>query len=67
MKDFIDFIPLWYKLMLVFSVVLIVVSFIMPPSGVIDPSVLTAVGELIGFTAVGFIPSIVKGFREKKD
>lgn len=28
-----------------------VASFIVPPLGVIDPSVLTAVGELFGFTA----------------
>jgi hypothetical protein len=31
---------------LITSIVLIVISFILPPTGIIDPSVLTAVGEL---------------------
>ncbi len=31
---------------LITSIVMLVVSFILPPTGIIDPSVLTAVGEL---------------------
>lgn len=39
------------------SVALIVVGFIVPPTGVIDGSVLTAVGELLLF------PTLLYGFR----
>lgn len=35
------------------SVGLIVASLIIPPPGIIDPSVLTAVGELFAFAALG--------------
>lgn len=34
------------------SVLLIIASFFMPPIGVLDPSVLGAVGELFGFAAL---------------
>lgn len=34
------------------SFVLCVVSFIVPPTGVIDPSVLAAVGEMFAFAAL---------------
>lgn len=39
------------------SVALIVSGFIVPPLGVIDPSCLTAVGELLAF------PALLYGFR----
>lgn len=39
------------------SVVLLIAGFLMPPMGVIDGSVLTAVGELLLF------PVIIYGFR----
>lgn len=39
------------------SILLIVAGFLIPPMGVIDGSVLTAVGELLVF------PTIVYGFR----
>lgn len=35
------------------SILLMVVGFWMPPTGVIDPSVLTACGILFGFAALG--------------
>lgn len=35
------------------SVVLMVVSFFLPPTGVIDPSVLKAAAILLGFAALG--------------
>ena len=41
----------------VISVLLIIVGFLIPPMGVIDGSVLTAVGELLLF------PVIIYGFR----
>lgn len=44
---------------LITSVGLLVAGFVLPPQGVIDPSVLTAVGELIGFATIAQIPYIV--------
>ena len=41
----------------VISVLLIIVGFLLPPMGVIDGSVLTAVGELLLF------PVVIYGFR----
>ena len=44
------------------SVLLIIASFIVPPTGVIDPSVLAATGELFAFAALGAVyKSIDKG------
>lgn len=37
------------------AIVLIVVSFILPPTGAIDPSVLAATGELFAFAALGTV------------
>ena len=44
--------PIFY-VCLVMSIVLMVASFLLPPQGVIDPSVLTATGILFGFAALG--------------
>ena len=44
----------------VISVIIIVVGFIIPPTGVIDSSVLIAVGELGFFSTVSKIPDFVK-------
>ena len=37
------------------SIILIVASFIVPPTGVIHPSVLTATGELFAFASLGAV------------
>lgn len=37
------------------SIILLVVSFLMPPTGTIDPSVLTATGELFAFAALAVV------------
>lgn len=37
------------------SISLVIASFIVPPTGIIDPSVIAAVGELAGFGALGAI------------
>lgn len=37
------------------AVVLMVVSFVLPPTGVIDPSVLKAAAILLGFAALGIV------------
>jgi hypothetical protein len=42
-----------FWLTFVTSVILLVASFLLPPTGVIDTSVLTAVGELFAFAALG--------------
>lgn len=44
--------PIFY-VCLVMSLVLLVASFLLPPQGVIDPSVLTATGILFAFAALG--------------
>lgn len=46
-----------FMICLMVSIGLIIAGFLTPPTGIIDGSVLTAVGELIGFAALGF------GFR----
>lgn len=48
------------------AIVLIVVSFILPPTGSVDPSVLAATGELFAFAALGtVIYAIDKGVGAK--
>lgn len=42
------------------SVILLIAGFLVPPTGVIDPSVLTATGELLGFATVAQIPYIIE-------
>lgn len=42
------------------SAALIVVGFLIPPTGVIDGSVLTAVGELFAFATLGQLPSLIQ-------
>lgn len=41
------------------SATLIVAGFLVPPTGVIDPSVLTAVGELFAFAALSQLPFVI--------
>lgn len=44
------------------AIILLVTSFVIPPRGVIDPSVLTATGEIFAFAALwSFIVSYSKG------
>ncbi len=43
-----------FAVALLVSIVLIVVGFIIPPKGVIDGSVLKAVGELFAYAALAF-------------
>lgn len=42
------------------AIVLVITGFLVPPTGVIDGSVLTAVGELLGFKAVSMLPVFAK-------
>lgn len=66
MRDIIDCTPTWYKWCIIFNAVLVLVSFFMPPAGVVDPSVLTAIGELGGMTFLGMLPGIVKHAKSVK-
>lgn len=48
------------------SVAMLIASFLCPPMGVIDGSVLTAVGEIFAFTALGTVyKAIVSGMDAK--
>lgn len=48
------------------SVSLLVSGFLIPPTGVIDGSVLTAVGELLMFSVIARIPEAIKAGRNIK-
>ena len=48
------------------AVGLIVASFIVPPTGMIDPSVLAAVGEIFAFTALLSVSSHLSNGKEAK-
>lgn len=43
---------IWFVVLSGSAVALLVASFIVPPTGVIDPSVLKAVGEIFAFAAL---------------
>lgn len=44
----------------ILSIILIVAGFIVPPTGIVDGSVLVAVGELFGFGTLYELPTIIK-------
>lgn len=48
------------------SIALIVGGFILPPTGIIDGSVLTAVGLLLMFAVIAQIPSILDSVQKGK-
>lgn len=53
---------LWFYIFSGVAIGLLVASFIVPPTGVIDPSVLGATGEIFAFAALGaVIKAIDKG------
>lgn len=45
------------------SVALIITSFFLPPTGVVEPSVMAAVGELFGFASLG---AVLKSLDQNK-
>ena len=51
-------IPFW--ICLIVSIGLMVAGFCVPPTGIIDGSVLTAVGILFGFASLAQIPIIIE-------
>lgn len=48
------------------SIFLIGAGFLIPPTGVIDGSVLTAVGELLMFSVIARIPEAIKAGKSVK-
>lgn len=51
---------------LVVSVALLIAGFFVPPTGVIDGTVLSAVGELFAFAALGEVPVVVREMKSAK-
>lgn len=45
----------WFYVLSLLAVGLVIASFIVPPTGVIDPSVLAATGEIFAFAALGTV------------
>lgn len=53
---------IWFKILSLSSIILIFISLILPPTGVIDPSVISATGEILGWGALfTVIKAIDKG------
>lgn len=57
-KDLLGKVVFW--VCLIVSLVLIIFGFVVPPMGTIDPSVLTAVGEIFGFATLGVVADAIK-------
>ena len=55
-----------FHITFVLSVVLIVSGFLIPPTGIIDGSVLTAVGELLMFSVIAMFPEAIKAGKSVK-
>lgn len=54
----------WFHILAFISVGLIIASFIVPPTGVIDPTVLGALGEIFAFAGLG---TVIKAIDEGVD
>ena len=46
---------IWFYILTGISIVLLFISFFCPPTGVIDSSVLTGIGEIFAFAALGTV------------
>lgn len=54
----------WFHILTFVSVGLIIASFIVPPTGAIDPTVLGALGEIFAFAGLG---TVIKAIDEGVD
>ena len=54
-KVFTKFEKVVFWLCLFTSIILLTISFLIPPTGQIDPSVLAAVGEIFGFASLAVV------------
>ena len=55
-----------FYLTLAISLLLIIGGFLLPPMGIIDGSVLTAVGELLMFGVLAQLPAIIDAAKNGK-
>ena len=55
-----------FYITLITSILLIVGGFICPPMGIIDSSVLTAVGELLMFGVMAQVPALISAAKNGK-
>ena len=55
-----------FRLNLIISICLIVGGFLLPPMGIIDGSVLTAVGELLMFGVLAQLPALIDAAKNGK-
>ena len=55
-----------FRITLILSILLIVGGFICPPIGVIDSSVLTAVGMLLAFAILAQVPTLIEAAKGGK-
>ena len=55
-----------FYLTLTISLLLIVGGFLLPPMGIIDGSVLTAVGELLMFGVLAQVPALISAAKNGK-
>ena len=49
-----------FMILTIMALVLLTVSFIIPPSGVIDPTILAACGEIAGFFALWVVVMVLE-------
>lgn len=56
----------WFHIFAIISIILIVTSFFIPPTGVIDSSVFAGVGELFGFGALWEVHIAIKKGTDAK-
>lgn len=54
---------LWFKIFALISITLIIISFFLPPTGEIHPSVMAGVGEIFAFASLG---TIIKAIDKDK-
>lgn len=55
-----------FRVTLILSILLIVGGFVCPPMGVIDSSVLTAVGMLLAFAILAQVPTLIEATKGGK-
>ena len=55
-----------FRITLILSILLIVGGFVCPPIGVIDSSVLTAVGMLLAFAILAQVPTLIEAAKGGK-
>ena len=54
---------LWFKVFALISITLIIISFFLPPTGEIHPSVMAGVGEIFAFASLG---TVIKAIDNNK-